>query len=58
MNFMKRRIRTYVKDILDIVSIQSFTGDTEGIEKCQEYVAGLATSLGFEVTRSGFGYSA
>ena len=55
MNFMKRRIRTYVKDILDIVSIQSFTGDTEGIKKCQEYVAGLATSLGFEVTKHGEG---
>lgn len=52
---MKKRIRTYVKDILDIVSIQSFTGDAEGIEKCQDYLINLAKNLGFVATKHGDG---
>ena len=40
----KQRI---IEDILKLVSIQSFTGDRDGILECQTKVSEMATDLGF-----------
>ncbi len=39
----------FVKDILRIVSIESFTGDESGISKCQNEFKKIAESMGFDV---------
>lgn len=57
---MKKLVRNFnqdniVNDILKILSIQSFTDDPLGIEKCQNFVALLATQMGFDVSKHGKG---
>ena len=44
-----------ISDILDLVSIQSFTDDLDGIKKCQEKVAEVAERFGFEWRIAGKG---
>lgn len=57
---MKKIVQTFnrdkiVKDILDILSIQSFTNNPIGITKCQNFVISLAKQMGFEVSKHGKG---
>lgn len=55
-NFMRNfNKETIVKDILDILSIKSFTDDPIGIAKCQQFVTLLATQMGFDVSICGKG---
>lgn len=44
---MKNFENRIISDILKLVSIQSFTDNREGIEKCQKMVEEIAMSLGF-----------
>ena len=57
---MKKIVQTFnrdniVKDILDILSIQSFTDNPLGITKCQNFIISLAKQMGFEVSKHGKG---
>lgn len=44
-----------VNDILDILSIKSFTNDISGIIRCQNFITILATQMGFKVSKAGKG---
>lgn len=52
---MKDWMRSFVDDVLTMVSIQSFTGDTIGILKCQRFVYNLAMKFDFRVSWHGNG---